>query len=71
MDHGSSLEVVAMCKVALLLVGEGKHRLQQFDRRTEHMNNIKQVNNKLHKMRGGRVGEREECKSKMMILILG
>ena len=73
MDHGSSLEVAAMCKVALLLVGEGKLRLQQFRRWTwtEHMYNIKQVNNKLHKMRGGRKGEREEYKSKMIILILG
>lgn len=55
MDHGSSLEVVAMCKVALLLVGEGKRRLQQFHRWTwiEHMNNIKQVSNNLHKIRGG------------------
>jgi hypothetical protein len=57
MDHGSSLEVVAMCKVALLLVGEGKHHLQQFHRWawTEHMNNIKQVNNKLHKMKEGQL----------------
>jgi hypothetical protein len=35
MDHGSSLEVVVMCRVVLLLVGEEKHLLQQFYSVTE------------------------------------
>jgi hypothetical protein len=52
MDHGSSLEVVVMCRVVLLLVDEEKHLLQQFYSVTETLaygNNIKQEKKRIIK----------------------